>query len=401
MLVASLAFAAVLFASPQEPAVLALRVTPIEFDAGEHGRFPSLSASAQDTLHLCWFAPGTELGTTQLQHSVWRDKAWQPSTSLASGRDWLVNWADFAKYQEDAQGHAVASWQTFSADKRGYGVTRKLRAKVDGPWSAATSLHLDRAGVEHGFVAFAALGAGRFFATWLQSTATGPPTNLRYTILNVDGVPSEEFVLDDLVCDCCSTAAIALPSGEVVVAYRNRSTEEVRDLRVVRGNPADPNSWTAPTAVDKEGWKTQSCPVNGPALANDGNFISLVFYTEGATGMPQVKYLSSKDGGKSFGLPLPIAGGKTCLGRVAVAQLPAGGPAIVAWLEQSESGAHWVACAIPRSGQPSAVVPIAAVTGARADGFLQLAASANTVFAAWTSSNPAPTAVKLARIELK
>lgn len=390
-----------LFASPQKPAVLALKVTPIEFDAGENGRFPSLSAAGNGTLHLCWFAPGSEQGETLLQHSVWRGEAWELSTSPAFGSDWLVNWADFAKYQEDAQGNAVACWQNFSDDKRGYGVARSLRTKADGTWSAAASLHLDRTAVEHGFVAFAALGAGRFFATWLQSTAAGPPTNLRYTIVNVDGTPSEEFVLDDLVCDCCSTAAIALPSGEVVVAYRNRSEDEVRDLRVVRGNPADPSSWTEPTAVDKEGWKTQSCPVNGPALANDGNFISLVFYTEGSAGNQQVKYLSSKDGGKSFGLPLPIAGGKTCLGRVAVAQLPAGGPAIVAWLEQSEGTAHWVACAIPRSGKPSAVVPIAEVSGSRADGFLQLVASSDAVFAAWTTNKQSQAAVNLARIELE
>jgi hypothetical protein len=153
--------------------------------------------------------------------------------------------------------------------------------------------------------------------------------------------------------------------------------------------------------VDKEGWRTQSCPVNGPALANDGNYISLVFYTEGSAGMQQVKYLTSEDGGKSFGFPLPIAGGPDCLGRVAVAQLPHGGSAVVSWLQRKDGVAYWMAMAIPRTGKPSAKIQIAEVSGARADGFLQLAVSNGGVIAAWTAAGKDGTVVKTARLTLQ
>lgn len=377
---------------------LALTVHALEFEAGDGGRFPSLSTDGAGNVHLCWFANGNEQGETRLQHSAWNGKTWQSSTTLAQGSDWLVNWADFAKYQQDESGSAIACWQTFSPDKRGYGVTKKMRKGNKAAWSNAASLHEDQKAVEHGFVSLAALGGNRFFATWLQSTVSGPPTQLRYAIQHVDGTTSAEYVLDDLVCDCCSTAAIALADGHVVVAYRNRSESEVRDLRIVRGDPTDPSSWTEPTAVDKEGWRTQSCPVNGPALANDGNYISLVFYTEGSAGLKQVKYLTSTDGGKSFGLPLPLAGGKDCLGRVSVAQMPNGGPAIVSWLQQKEGAAFWMAMAIPRQGKPSAVVEIAQVSGARADGFLQLAVTEGGVLAAWTADTKQGKSVLAARL---
>ena len=398
---------AALYASSQEPAAavvpapLALSVQPLEFEAGAGGRFPSLSTDGIGNVFVCWFAKGSEQGDTRLQHSTWNGKTWQPATTLAQGSDWLVNWADFAKYQQDSAGSAIACWQTFAADKRGYGVTKKTRSLKKGAWSNPAPLHADQQAVEHGFVALAALGENRFFATWLQSTASGPPTQLRYAIQHTDGTASVEYVLDDLVCDCCSTAAIALPSGQVVVAYRNRSEGEVRDLRIVRGDPTDPDSWTEPAAVDKEGWRTQSCPVNGPALAHDGNFISLVFFTEGSTGFKQAKYLTSSDGGKSFGFPLPIAGGEDCLGRVSVAQMSNGGPAIVSWLQQKEGSAFWMAAAIPRKGKPSAVVEIAQVSGARADGFLQLAVTPTGALAAWTADTNHGKSVKTAVLSVQ
>jgi hypothetical protein len=388
-------------AAPATPLQLVLTVKALEFDQGRGGRFPSLSTDGIGNVHICWFANGSEQGKTRLQHTAWNGKTWLDTSTLEQGNNWLVNWADFAKYQQDSSGSAIACWQTFAKDKRGYGLTKKTRSLKNGAWSSAAPLHADQKAVEHGFVSLAALGGNSFFATWLQSTASGPPTQLRYAIQHTDGTASVEYVLDDLVCDCCSTAAIALPDGQVVVAYRNRSEAEVRDLRIVRGDPTDPGSWTEPAAVDKEEWRTQSCPVNGPALANDGNYISLVFYTEGSSGFKQVKYLTSTDGGKSFGLPLPIAGGEDCLGRVSVAQMPNGGPAIVSWLQQKEGSAFWMATAIPRKGRPSAVVEIAQVSGARTDGFLQLAVTQEGALAAWTAKTDQGLAVQTARLLLQ
>jgi hypothetical protein len=364
-----------------------LDVVPLPLQDGANGRYPMMSSDPAGGVHLCWFAKGEGKTEMLLQQSTWQGKQWGPTNSLAQGNNWLVNWADFAKYQQDADGNAIASWQTFQPNRKGYGVQKKMRATSEGKWSDASSLHKDAEAVEHGFVSFAALGEGKFFATWLQSTAAGPPTQLRYTVAEQSGSESSEYVLDDLVCDCCSTDAVVLPNGEVVVAYRNRTMEELRDLRIVRGDPLKPESWSTPLAVDQEEWKTAGCPVNGPSMANDGEFIALVYYTEGKLGHPQVKYLTSQDGGLTFSKPIVLASGKSCLGRAAVAVLP-GGPAVVSWLQKqvgAVDSAAWVACAIPRGEKPGVISPIASVQGGRGDGFIQLAATSTRILAAWTA----------------
>ncbi len=55
-----------------------------------------------------------------------------------------------------------------------------------------------------------------------------------------------------------------------VVAYRDRSVDEVRDIAVVRRVNG---TWTTPAVVHDDHWQIAACPVNGPALASRGDTV--------------------------------------------------------------------------------------------------------------------------------
>ena len=78
----------------------------------------------------------------------------------------------------------------------------------------------------------------------------------------VAGVAENEEELDARVCDCCQTAAVATQRG-LLVAYRDRGPDEVRDISVVR---FESGRWTEPHPLHSDGWKIAGCPVNGPAM---------------------------------------------------------------------------------------------------------------------------------------
>ena len=54
-------------------------------------------------------------------------------------------------------------------------------------------------------------------------------------LIEADGRVAHEVQVDDRVCDCCQTACAVLDDGTVVIAYRDRSEDERRDISIRRG----------------------------------------------------------------------------------------------------------------------------------------------------------------------
>ena len=83
----------------------------------------------------------------------------------------------------------------------------------------------------------------RLGVAWLDGRSTNPEAPegspeagnmaLRAAVYGPDGKERNETVIAPRVCECCSTAA-ALTSEGVIVAFRNRSAKEVRDIYVSR-----------------------------------------------------------------------------------------------------------------------------------------------------------------------
>lgn len=89
---------------------------------------------------------------------------------------------------------------------------------------------------------------------------------------------STSIELDNRVCDCCNTATVATDSL-IMVAYRDRSEYETRDIGYVTKSISG-GKWSTPKLVHADNWEINGCPVNGPALAaNDAGNMAVVWYT--------------------------------------------------------------------------------------------------------------------------
>jgi len=152
------------------------------------------------------------------------------------------------------------------------GISRSL----DGgeSWSESVVPHGDGTQTEHGFVSLVPEADGGFTAVWLDGRNTGdrsagtrPPMTLRSARFDGDGIEGPEALLDPRICDCCQTSA-AYFGDNLVVAYRDRSEDEIRDIWSVRRTP---EGWQDPVRVAHDDWQIPGCPVNGPAVAAGEN----------------------------------------------------------------------------------------------------------------------------------
>ena len=151
---------------------------------------------------------------------------------------------------------------------------------------------------------------------------------------NPDGSVSGETTLDARSCECCQVSMAAARAGLVVV-YRDRSDQEVRDIAIVRQNGSQ---WSEPARVAEDGWVSRQCPVNGPSVAAAGDEVGVAWFTA-ANGVPMVKAALSADGGKTFGKPIRIDVGNP-LGRIHF-QLTSPGRGVVTWLEAKDDQVWW------------------------------------------------------------
>jgi hypothetical protein len=195
--------------------------------------------------------------------------------------------------------------------------------------------------------------------------------------------------VDLRVCECCPTTA-AMTSDGPIVAFRNRTEDEVRDIyvsRLVNG------AWSEPAAVHDDGWKIAACPVNGPMLSARGRDVVLSWFTlKNEVGHAYVAF--SSDAGRSFGAPIQLDDA-AALGRVDVVLLP-DGSAAATWIEFTGERSSFTLRRVESSGQKSAAVAVAAITGARASGYPRLAQHGDELVFAWTESDGGEMQVKTA-----
>lgn len=362
------------------------------------GGEPNLHITASGQALLSW-VEYLDDSTDALVFSKLENNQWTPPQTIASGNDWFVNWADFPSvtaYLDDEEALAV-HWLQMSAPGT-YDYDVHIAQSHDGgrTWGESFIPHTDGVAAEHGFVSILPLPGGRMFATWLdgrntKESAAGSPQpaegddhahgggamTLRCAVFDKTGQLSEEAELDHKVCDCCSTTAAWTPQGPIV-AYRNRSDEENRDIFYTRKTE---DGWTPPQAVFADNWHITGCPVNGPALATAGDTVALAWFTS-AGGQPRVKVAFSADAGAQFGAPVVVDGGKP-EGRVGVVFLTAD-KALVSWLATVEGGAEIRVVEVGTDGRKGEALTVAAVSPSRDSGFPQMVKYGDGVLFAWT-----------------
>ncbi len=390
---------------------------------------PDVSLAPDGRLLLSWIKP-FDARRHALQFTSFDAQGrwlWAPKT-IAVGGSMVVNWADTPHIAATADGSLWAHWlqRTRSAasldgsagagdgdgDAEGHAGHEDASydifvatSKDDGMrWSAPIRPHDDGQAVEHGFVSFWPDARDRIGIAWLdgRNTVTAPGgtgmTSLRSASIDISPAVLNGTEIDATVCDCCNTDVAMTTRGPLLV-YRDRTTEEIRDVYATR---LTGDAWSAPKPVHADGWKMTACPVNGPAVAAQGNSAVVAWYTvgQGSAGAetPLLKIARSADAGDTFAAPVIVDSGTAVQGRTDIA-LDAK-QAWIAWLREDNAGQSlWVARYAPDLSRELARVEVAKVQGrGRGTGFPKLVARDGEAFVVWTDIANGSTFLRGARV---
>lgn len=329
-----------------------------------------------------------------LQYSQLGDGGWSPQTTIATGTDWFVNWADFPSVVPITDELWAAHWLVHS-QSRGYAYDVAIALSQDGgeSWRDAIKPHTDGTATEHGFVSLYPMETG-VGALWLdgRNTLSGASMTLRAAVVQDDGTVVDERVVDERVCDCCQTDA-ALIGKDPIVVFRDRSDKEIRDISITRQVDG---IWQSPQPVAADGWQIDGCPVNGPAIAVNGRSVAVAWYTQ-ASNVSRVKLARSVDAGETFAEPIEIDA-LDPMGRVDVVQLD-DGSTVVSWMR---GGADRLAQVMVRrvaaDGMLGRVSRIAQTRASRPSGFPQMVESRAKLIFAWTDTSEAAGQVRTAQL---
>ncbi len=375
--------------SSQAPPPVRVLDSPAPTASGE----PNLS-TAGDRLYLSWLL---QLGVGHtMQYAMLHDGRWTEARTVASGDSFFANWADFPSLAELSDGSLVAHWLWKTGpDTYAYDVT--LARSADGmQWGRRMVPHRDATATEHGFASLVPDAQGGATLVWLDGRDYAGKEHgemiLMSATLNPDGC-SPERALDARVCDCCQTAAVHTANG-LLVAYRDRSPEEVRDISLVRFTDG---IWSEPYPLAQDGWEIAGCPVNGPALAATDARVAAAWFTM-AGEQAAVHVALSQDEGATFPVRARVDDGDP-IGRVDVILLPRSG-ALVLWVEADANGEASIrARRVRADGSLDASFAVSGTTSERASGFPRMERLDSTVYFAWTEAG-ALSRVRVATLDL-
>ena len=370
---------------------------------------PNLFTAADGGVYLSWIEPAGD-DRHAIRFARLDGNTWSMAGTIAQSDAFFVNWADFPSIIATNGGQLVAHWLEKSGpDTYAYGV--KISRSLDGgeSWSEPEEPHHDGTQTEHGFVSLVPETDGGFTAIWLDgrdfagfdrrnrdTVAEGPEMTLRGSRFGADGVQGLEVLLDSRICECCQTSA-AYVGDTLLVAYRDRSEDEVRDIWSVRRTP---EGWQEPVRLAYDDWQIPGCPVNGPAVAG-GEDVAAVAWFSLREGIPEVKVTFTTDG-VSYTDPVLLDGGDgeidrpasegnrqhregvvAPLGRVGVAWI-GDKRAVVSWLRARGGSAEIMLRTVDVEGALGREHNLATTSSARASGFPRIVRNGDRLVLAWT-----------------
>ena len=362
------------------------RLTDRAAPVGIGAREPSLATLPDGRIILSWTEEkGAE---SEVRMGILDGSEWSDARTIHKSSKIYINWADFPSVAVLADGGLAAQWLKLNGEgDYQYDVNIAFSKDEGRSWTEPLVPHDDRSQREHGFVSLVPDQIGGLTALWLDGREYDSQTEgenfenamqLRARQINSDGTMKPESLLDARACTCCQTSAARTASGDIVVVYRDRTADEIRDISIVRSTGGD---WTQPLTVHDDGWEIAGCPVNGPAVDTMDDKVSVIWFTA-AENKPEVHIAFSDDGGAQFDEPLRIDLGTTA-GRVDVLQMP-DGSALALWVEYVGGGEAIVMCHISRSTGCAAPQALHINRGGGSIGFPRMARGDAGTFVAWT-----------------
>lgn len=213
-------------------------VIPMDPPARLGALAPNLHAGASGVI-ASWLEPTG--GGHRLRVARWRAGAWTAPATVAEDARIVASWADVPAVAEAGDGLLIATWaESSGAAAHAYDAVAARSQDGGASWTRLGRLHDDGTQTEHGFVSLVGEPAAvRTF--WLDGRHTGAEGGaMTLRSASVGATIGSSTVVDARVCDCCGTAAAMLPDGPLVV-YRDRTEDEIRDIRIAR-----PGEWDVP-----------------------------------------------------------------------------------------------------------------------------------------------------------
>jgi len=366
-----------------EKSIAAVDVRMISSPASDSCAEPYLFTDKNGIVYLSWIEKrGKE---SSLKYSTLSNEKWSTPVTIASGKNWFVNWADYPVIATDGHANFLAHFlEKSDTAKFTYDVKLVSSADSGRSWSNSNILHDDEKKAEHGFVSIIPY-KDQFFVCWLDGRKAASEEGhsghdghhgemtLRAAFIDKNGKKTNEWELDGRICDCCQTTTAITTEGPIVV-YRDRSNDEIRDMSIVRFVN---NEWTAPKTIHADNWQIKACPVNGPKADAIRNNLAIAWFSM-KDQKGEVKVVFSDNGGETFGKAVQIDEGKA-IGRVDISMLDSA-IAIVSWME----GASIKAAKVHTDGTKEESIMIASSSDKRSSGFPQMTKSDNKIYFAWT-----------------
>ena len=371
--------------SPPQPLTFAEVSSP----TGAGSAQQRLSFGGDGDVVLSWLEPGAE--DYALKYAILGAEGWSDARTVTTGNELFVNWADTPSVVQISEDVWAAHWGVYQADSYfAYDAVVALSPDGGATWQGPSLLHQDGTESEHGFVTLfphdGTIGAawldGRNYIVdgeYLYEDHDGNVlgTGLHYAQFSLGGERLQSLELDEIACDCCLPDAAESSDG-LVLAYRDRSVEERRDIVVRRMADGD---WQEAVPVGADNWVSEACPINGPAVAADGDSVAVAWFSA-ANDEPFVRMARSADSGRSFGTPIEIDAGGS-FGHVDLVMTDEG-DSIVSWLRSDADGVAIMIRRITAEGMLGDSQMVAHIDIGRPADFPQMVRAGRQLIFAWS-----------------
>jgi hypothetical protein len=283
-----------------------------------------------------------------LQFSVWRNEAWSKPITITAAQP-------FSRHPSESPGvialsntNLIAYWSQRPANEattKEVDVYFAVSTDRGRHWTAPTLANVAGSGQESSYPSVAPMDDKRAALIWLDGTnwTKQKRVALMSRTIRSDGSTDEATVIDQDTCTCCPTSLAQAGSG-LVAAYRGHTTENIRDISVLRNVNG---RWSQRGVLHADHWHFTGCPVNGPHLDATQKRALITWFTA-AQDRPTVNLAFSDDAGANFSAPIRVDEGNA-IGRAQAVLLP-GRSAAAFWLERVSGTTRLLVRAVHEDG---------------------------------------------------
>ena len=368
--------------NPPGDAAWAVKVDPLQLPVAGQAAQPNLTVSSRGVM-LSWLEHRD--ATATLKFAERAGSGWSPARTVASSEQWFISGADPPMVMRMSNGTIVATaYPVIDVRLEAYDLRLSYSRDEGQSWSRPVAPHHDATRTQHGFATLFELPDQALGLVWLdgrdqelnKTDPEGGAMGLYFASFDRNWKQTAEEMADARVCECCQTTVAVTDDGPVV-AFRDRSPREIRDISVTR---LEQGKWAQARPLHVDGWQLDACPVNGPALSARGRQVVAAWFS--ATADEGHAYAAfSTDAGRTWGEPIRLDDAVS-LGHVDIEMLD-DGSAVASWVEFVNQRAQLRIRQVKPSGGRSVAIVVAGTGEGYVAGYPRLARQGDELVVAW------------------